>query len=81
MSANLSGIVNDDSLRVASVVQNAKIEVDEDGTVAAAVTGISVVPLIASSTLVFNANRPFIFMIVDSDTKETLFSGRFMQPN
>jgi len=35
----------------------------------------------ASMTPIFIANRPFIFIIVDLETSEALFAGRFMGPN
>lgn len=39
--ANLTKIVTKGSLQVTSLLQNVKIEVDEEGTLAAADTGIS----------------------------------------
>lgn len=79
-AANLTGIVEENSLRVSSVIQNAKIEVDEDGTVAAAVTGFGIVPLMGEDTEMFEANKPFMFMIIDLDTNGTLFSGWVIDP-
>lgn len=38
-TANFTGIVPNEYLRVGNIIQNAKIEVDEKGTIAAAVTG------------------------------------------
>lgn len=38
-TANFTGIVSNEYLRVGNIIQNAKIEVDEEGTIAAAVTG------------------------------------------
>lgn len=38
-AANFTGIVYNDYLRLGNIIQNAKIEVDEEGTIAAAVTG------------------------------------------
>jgi len=38
-AANFTGIVSNEYLRVGNIIQNAKIEVDEEGTIAAAVTG------------------------------------------
>lgn len=38
-TANFTGIVPNEYLRVGKIIQNAKIEVNEEGTVAAAVTG------------------------------------------
>lgn len=39
MAANFTGIIYNDYLRIGNIIQNAKIEVDEEGTIAAAVTG------------------------------------------
>jgi len=38
-AANFTGIVFNKYLQLANIIQNAKIEVDEEGTIAAAVTG------------------------------------------
>ncbi|XP_011638346.1 uncharacterized protein LOC105428007 [Pogonomyrmex barbatus] len=80
-TANFTGIVHNDYLRVGSIIQNAKIEVDEEGTIAAAVTELAIVPLMGGMLPSFRANRPFIFVIVDLATSETLFAGRFLGPN
>ncbi|KYM94473.1 Serpin B3, partial [Cyphomyrmex costatus] len=81
VAANFTGIVFNEYLLLANIIQNAKIEVDEEGTIAAAVTELAVVPLMANIVPTFIANRPFIFIIVDLITSETLFAGRFMGPN
>ncbi|KAG7201539.1 hypothetical protein KM043_004290 [Ampulex compressa] len=79
-NANITAVASQAPLRVAGVVQNAKIEVDEDGTVAAAATGVMIVPLMTPTIQNFTANRPFLFAIVDLETNSTLFTGRFMRP-
>ncbi len=56
--------------------QEAIIEVDKDGTRAAAVTVIGVSP--TSAPPVVNIDRPFIFMIRDEPTGLILFSGRVL---
>ncbi|KYQ54644.1 Serpin B3, partial [Trachymyrmex zeteki] len=80
-AANFTGIVFNEHLLLANIIQNAKIEVDEEGTVATAATELAVVPLMANMVPTFIVNRPFIFAIVDLATSETLFAGRFMGPN
>ncbi|XP_012064085.1 PREDICTED: uncharacterized protein LOC105627412 [Atta cephalotes] len=80
-AANFTGIVFNKYLQLANIIQNAKIEVDEEGTIAAAVTELAVVPLMANMVSTFIVNRPFMFAIVDLVTSETLFAGRFMGPN
>jgi serine protease inhibitor len=37
-AANFTGIIHEDYLRLENIIQNAKIEVDEEGTIAAAIT-------------------------------------------
>lgn len=49
-AANFTGIVSNDYLRIGSIMQNAKIEVDEEGTIAAAVTGNII------STIIYDPN-------------------------
>ncbi|XP_066582525.1 uncharacterized protein [Prorops nasuta] len=78
-NADLSGITPG-SIRIGSILQNAMIEIDEDGTTAAAVTGISVVPLMGSTKPAFRANRPFLFILVDLQSNGTIFAGRFLYP-
>ncbi|XP_029156604.1 uncharacterized protein LOC114929280 isoform X2 [Nylanderia fulva] len=81
MAANFTGIKYNDYLRIGNIIQNAKIEVDEEGTIAAAVTEFMIVPLMANVAPAFIANRPFIFAIVDLVTSETLFAGRVIDPS
>ncbi|XP_057328835.1 heparin cofactor 2-like [Microplitis mediator] len=79
-NANLTKFSLEDSVKVDNVLHNAKIEVNEDGTVAAAVTGLSVVPLMGSSIEAFRVNRPFLFMLIDRQTSCIIFSGRVIRP-
>ncbi|XP_054005650.1 uncharacterized protein LOC128890802 isoform X1 [Hylaeus anthracinus] len=78
-NANLTKIVSNGPLQVTSIVQNVQIEVDEEGTLAVADTEIGFVPL-SSWNNDIKFNRPFLFIIIDSVTHTTLFSGRFIQP-
>ncbi|KAL3087631.1 hypothetical protein niasHS_009839 [Heterodera schachtii] len=67
-SANFDGIAEGDSLKISDVVQKAFIEVNEEGTVAAAVTIIRPVVCSACSELAppkFVANRPFAAFLVN----------------
>ncbi|XP_013191900.2 serine protease inhibitor 77Ba-like [Amyelois transitella] len=59
-------------------VQKAKIEVTEDGTEAASVTEAELGW--RSLDLSFVANRPFFFMIVNSEKELPLFVGAFSKP-
>lgn len=75
--ANLSGIADMD-LYVSFVKQNTFVEVNEEGTEAAAVTtvGIDVTSLPQSYAI----NKPFIFVIRERTTNAMLFIGKVMIP-
>ena len=63
------------------VVQKAFIEVNEDGTEAAAATAVPhMVPLCRVKSTRFTCDRPFMFMIRDNLTGVTLFSGHITDP-
>jgi serpin B len=74
----------DQPVRVSQVVHKTFVQVDEKGTKAAAATAI--VPKAASAmperkkTFVFEANRPFLFAIVDSRTGGIAFLGVVNNP-
>jgi serpin B len=78
--ANLSGISDAAKLIISEVMHKSYIKVDERGTEAAAVTGITVgvtsMPLDNS----FRADHPFVFAIREKDTKAILFIGKVMNP-
>ncbi|MBN2725146.1 MAG: serpin family protein [Deltaproteobacteria bacterium] len=77
--ADFSGIDGTTNLVITDVVHKAFVAVDEEGTEAAAATGVVVgnrsVPAIS-----FVANRPFIYYIRDKATGTILFMGRLMNP-
>jgi len=76
--ADLSGITGYKGFYVSSAVHKAFIQVDEEGTEAAAATGIVVE--VVSAPFVFKINRPFMFMIRHNPTGTVLFMGRVMDP-
>ncbi|KZC12911.1 Serpin I2, partial [Dufourea novaeangliae] len=79
-TTNLTEVISRSAaLQVTSILQNVRIKVDEDGTLAAADTEIGFVPL-SSWDNDIKLDRPFLFLIVDSVTNTMLFSGRFMEP-
>jgi len=78
--ANLSGIIARGEIKIDNIVHKAKIEVNEKGTVAAAATGVIVIPLMGSSTPHFDANRPFLFFIYHVASKNIIFEGRLNEP-
>jgi serpin B len=80
--ADFSGIA-DDPLMISQVRHKAFIELDEEGTEAAAATSIEVVATsawIEPPPISFNADHPFHFLIRDNLTGSTLFMGRVARP-
>jgi serpin B len=79
--ADFSGIA-DDSLFVNGVIHQAFISVDEKGTEAAAATEIGMggggPP---NEPIIFNANRPFIYIIYEQSSSAILFIGRVLDPS
>ena len=71
------------NIMISRILHKANIEVDEVGTEAAAVTVIEAVPGSAppqEDEFVFNANRPFIYLIMDERNNTILFMGRMEDP-
>ena len=66
------------------ILQKAFVEVNEEGTEAAAATVVVMVPQCASldqeQQLVFCADHPFLFLIVDANTKLILSMGKTVNP-
>ncbi|XP_062873821.1 plasma serine protease inhibitor-like [Trichomycterus rosablanca] len=77
--ANLTGI-SDQNLFISEAVHEATLDVDEAGATAAAVTGISFMPLSFHFTETLKFNRPFIIFITDQITKNILFMGKIVNP-
>lgn len=75
--SNLSNI-SKHLVYVSNVVHKAVIEVNEEGTVAAAAAGAEITYL--SLTPQFYVNRPFVFLIVDKTTNTLLFCGQIRNP-
>lgn len=72
------GTSNFGSLYISKVLQKAKIKLDEDGTKAAAMTGVfvnatSAAPVTQPKRITLD--RPFVYMIVDDSTDLPLFMG------
>ena len=74
--ANFGGI-SDSGLFIDKVIHKAFVEVNEEGTEAAAVTGIAT---LQSGPLEFRADHPFVFLIQDNESGQILFIGRVMDP-
>jgi len=80
--ANLSGISDDAKLVISEVMHKTYIKVDERGTEAAAVTGITIrTNAIGPEENTFRADHPFVFAIREKDTQAILFIGKVMDPS
>ncbi|KAL2307910.1 hypothetical protein Nmel_000901 [Mimus melanotis] len=77
---DLSAMTFAKSLVLSSVVHKAYVEVNEEGTVAAAGTGASIVRRSLPLTEVFMANHPFLFFIRHNPTNAIVFFGKLCSP-
>lgn len=68
-------------LFLSKVVHKSFVEVNEEGTEAAAATGVIVVERAAMVPTVFIADHPFLFFIRHNPTMSILFAGRFSSPD
>lgn len=76
--ADFSRMSDDNDLQISSVLHKSMIEVSENGTEAAAATTVIMMAKSAffREVKVFDANRPFIYFLYDSETQTILFVGR-----
>lgn len=83
-TADFSQITSDpEGLYVSEIVHQAMVDVNEEGTEAAAATGVLMVAGCAREVEMpkeFLADRPFLFLIYDRDTKSIYFLGRVVNP-
>ncbi|NWV82574.1 SPB11 protein, partial [Dasyornis broadbenti] len=77
---DLSAMTFAKSLVLSNVVHKAYVEVNEEGTVAAAGTGASIVRRSLPLIEVFMANRPFLFFIRHNPTNTIIFFGKLCSP-
>ena len=81
-SADFSGINGIKELFISAVLHKAFVEVNEEGTEAAAATAVIMAATSANPQykLVFDADHPFIFLIREKDSGLILFTGKVMEP-
>ncbi|KAM6921219.1 leukocyte elastase inhibitor [Xenentodon cancila] len=77
--ADLSGMNGEGGLFLSTVVHKAFVEVNEEGTEAAAATA-GMVAFCMLREEHFRADHPFLFFIQHNKTKSILFLGRFSSP-
>jgi len=78
--ADLSGMDGARDLFVSAVVHKAYVDVNEEGTEAAASTGGVVAATAFRPPPVFRADHPFLFLIRDNHSGSILFLGRVVDP-
>jgi serpin B len=81
--ADFSGMTAEERLYISAVIHKAFVDVNEEGTEAAAATAVVPKPAtarIAPPPPVFRADHPFVFLIRDRGTGSVLFLGRLAQP-
>lgn len=75
--SDLSGISETTKLYVEKFIQEARLEVNEEGSKAAAASGIVILGDVPN----FNANRPFMYVIRDVESNTILFMGHVRRPD
>ncbi len=82
-AADFSRMATAESLSISAVIHKAFVDVNEEGTEAAAATGVVVgTTSVAPPPVIrhFRADRPFLYLIRDHKTGSVLFMGRLSEP-
>jgi serpin B len=80
-AADFSGMTDEEQLLISDVLHEAFIAVDEEGTEAAAATAVIMAATSAPVDIVdLTIDRPFLFLIQDTETGAILFLGRVLDP-
>ena len=77
--ADFSGMTGQRDLFISEVVHKAFVDVNEEGTEAAAATAVVMSRGVEAAPL-FYADHPFIFLIRENSTGSLLFLGRVVDP-
>lgn len=84
--ADFSAMSSSEAFKISEVIHQAVVDVDENGTEAAAATAVVMVPAapagprIPPKPILFRADHPFVFAIRDKRTGAVLFLGRVEHP-
>jgi serpin B len=80
--ADFSAMTGKRDLYISAVIHKAYVNVNEEGTEAAAATAVAMkmTAIGPSQTPIFRADHPFVFMIRDNHTNIILFLGRVANP-
>jgi serpin B len=81
MGADFSGMDGTKNLFLSAVIHKAFVDVNEEGTEAAAATAVvAELKSARPKRIIFNADHPFLFLIRDGRTGAILFMGRVADP-
>lgn len=81
-AADFSGITSVEKLYISKVAHKAKITVDEEGTEAAAATAVMMrKTAMLIDEVEFNVNKPFIYLLRNTETNCIYFMGKIINPN
>lgn len=78
--ADFSGMDGTTSLFIDKVLHKAFVDVNEEGTEAAAATAVIMARGMPPPPVTFRADHPFLFLIRDNKTGSILFLGRVLEP-
>ncbi len=82
-AADFSGMTGNRDFFISAVIHKAYIDVNEEGTEAAAATGVTfraTAMRVPEQSPVFRADHPFVFLIRDTRSGGILFLGRVVDP-
>ncbi len=79
-SADFTGMTAEKGLFISAIIHKAFVEVNEEGTEAAAATGVVMGIESVQQTASFRADHPFLFALRDSKSGALLFLGRLVEP-
>jgi len=78
--ADFSGMTGKRDLYISQVIHQAFVDVNEEGTEAAAATAVVMEAMSAGPSNVFKADHPFIFIIQEGEAGNILFIGKVENP-
>lgn len=80
--ADFSGMTGTKGYAISAVLHKAFVEVNEEGTEAAAATGVVIgITSVPPPPIPFRADHPFVFLIRENATGAVLFMGRVVDPS
>ncbi len=80
-SADFSNIIDNLQLYISDVKHKTFVEVNEEGTEAAAVTSVEISYYSAvANKVTFDVDKPFLFAIIEENTGAIVFMGRVAEP-